>query len=272
MDLDRSEISFNSTTINQNLNEAFRLTQTIYFKEREEALTKLLLKQRRKKQDKKEDKSLSDTLPLSPIRKDKGKNILSKKQRGNLIDFVCNKPKYFNRHKNEKLFIIQQTHKNQTKLPLQFKNSTPTHHKILSLSFDPEDTFKSSSNCLSLSPRKKSAERDLMNRKINNILTACELTSMKIPSIQLNKQVDKELNIAKAFKQNLDWTTDTLQELANNEGEILSNMYLHHRSAKIEEAIDKRYVAKCFKETANDPATRLKNLSKVLKSHKNRFL
>lgn len=272
MDLERFDISFDSTVIHQNLNEAFRLTQTIYLKERQEALAKLLAKHKANKKNKQEEKTISATLPPSPVLDDKVMNRLNKKERGKLIELVCHNPTTFYRHKNNKLFTTQPTTKNQAKLPLQITNRMQSHRRSSSLSMRPEDNFKLPCGSPLLSTRKKSIERDLMYRKINNILTACEVTRMKTPSIQLNKQIGKELNIVKAFKQSLDWTTDTLQELANNESEILSSMYLHHRSAKVEEAIDKRYVAQCFKETAKDPATRPTNLSNVLKRNKNRLL
>lgn len=272
MEIETYDLDLDSTTINQNLNEAFRLTQTIYLKEREQALQKLLSKYRRKRHFNDPEKTFSTAISTSPVLHDNEMKSLTQKERGKLIELVCKNPQTFYRHKQNKLFASQPPNKYQIKLPLQLRNRVKRSHRSSSVSIRAEDFSKSPSVSPRLSPSRRVAERDMMYRKIDNILTACEATRMKTPSIQLNRQIDKELNIIRAFKQRLDWTTDTLQELANNEGEILSNMYIHLRCAKAEEAIDRKTVAQSIKESTKMPVTRPQNLSNVLRLHKNRLL
>jgi hypothetical protein len=272
MEIETYDLDLDSTTINQNLNEAFKLTQTIYLKEREEALQKLLTKYRRKRHFNEAEKTFSTAISISPVLHDHEMRSLTQKERGKLIELICQNPQTFYRHKQNKLFASQPPNKYQIKLPLQLRNRVKHHRRSSSVFVRAEDLIKSPSISPRFSPSRKVAERDKMNRKIDNILTACDVTRLKTPSLQLNRQIDKELNIVRAFKQRLDWTTDTLQELANNEGEILSNMYIHLRCAKAEEAIDRKTVAQSIKESTKIPATRPQNLSNVLRLHKNRLL
>ena len=272
MEVELYDLDLESTNVNQNLNEAFRLTQTIYLKEREEALQKLLSKYQRKRYFNEDEKTLPTAISASPVLHDHEMKSLTQKERGKLIELVCQNPQTFYVHKQNKLFASQPPNKYQTKLPLELRNRVKRSHRSSSVSIRAEDLSKSPPISPRLSPSRKVGERDKMYRKIDNILTACDVTRMRTPSVQLSRQIGKELNIVRAFKQRLDWTTDTLQGLANNEGEILSNMYIHLRCAKAEEAIDRKTVAQSIKGSTKLPASRQPNLTNVLRLRKNRLL
>jgi len=155
MEIETYDLDLDSTSINQNLNEPFRLTQAIYLKEREEARQKLIDKYRRKRHSNEAEKTISTALSVSPVLHDHEMRSLTSKERGKLIELVCKNPQTFYRHKQNKLFATQPPNQDQMKLPLQLRNRVKQNRRSSSVFVRIEEHIKSPSITPRFSPSRK---------------------------------------------------------------------------------------------------------------------